>query len=146
MRKFFAMSLGIGLFCVPLIGCDLKGDDLDELGDYPYDSLALDGAFQRYEVIANDSEVDTGDHAELSVTIKGSTESTSKIYTNGKAVWDEVLAHGKTSNLATTWTVTVNGENCDVAVTKEMIVEWGGFTVEECGNLKAISFHLNPIK
>jgi hypothetical protein len=97
---------------------------------------------QAYGVVAHSAQTATS--TAMLLTLGNVTERTSDLLA-GAPVWDEVLMYGSASDIATTWTVSIGGSECPVEVSREMVEQWGGFSLKSCGDATDISFLFVPI-
>ena len=122
-------------------------DETDSTVDYEYDYdyadyLEMKQVIKNYDVVAYSAG--NIESKSLSLQVGSVSAKTSPAASNTPA-WDEVLMHGSAEDIAGTWVVDTGDAKCEVAVTKEMVEQWGGFAVNQCGDASQIAFHFVPI-
>ena len=111
--------------------------------DYDYsDYLYLKSLIRDYEVVAHSAQ--TVDSTSIAVTVGHIHVRTSDI-NSGSPIWDEVLMYGSSANIASTWRIDVGGTECLMDVSREMVEQWGGFSLDSCGDATDIAFYFVPI-
>lgn len=116
--------------------------DTDTTEDYDYgDYVGAKSVVTGYDIVAYGANTIAADA--LAVTVGSVTERTG-VLAAGASTWNEVLMHGEATDIATTWRIQVGNAECTVDVSREMVEQWGGFSVDRCGDATDIAFHFVP--